>query len=175
MMTDAERTAVAVPFGTEGNTAPSHTPKAAGDHSSPEERWKELKAQPRMMPSESLDRLMALTGLKSVKQNALEAYVMVANESALEPDRRVDQTHNFALLGNPGTGKTTVARLIAGMLKELGLRNDTYSETTGEELSRIGADGVSKLLEKAMGGTLFIDEAYALYPSRNADAAAVVV
>ena len=175
MMTDAERTAVAVPFGTEGNTAPSHTPKAAGDHSSPEERWKELKAQPRMMPSESLDRLMALTGLKSVKQNALEAYVMVANESALEPDRRVDQTHNFALLGNPGTGKTTVARLIAGMLKELGLRNDTYSETTGEELSRIGADGVSKLLEKAMGGTLFIDEAYALYPSRNADAAAVAM
>ena len=62
------------------------------------------------------------------------------------------------------------------MLKELGERNnDKFVSTTGEKLARMGADKVSKQIDDAMGGVLFIDEAYGLEPSRNADAAAVAM
>ena len=62
------------------------------------------------------------------------------------------------------------------MLKELGERNnDNFVSTTGEKLARMGADKVSKLIDDAIGGVLFIDEAYGLEPSRNADAAAVAL
>lgn len=97
-------------------------------------------------------------------------------EQSLTAKRRVARTHNFALLGNPGTGKTTVGKLIAQFLHELGVRPSKNVETTtGEKLSRMGAGEVEKLINRANGGTLFIDEAYALRPAANGDAASVAM
>ena len=62
--------------------------------------------------------------------------------------------------GKGGTGKTTVARLLSKLLVELDIRaRDKFEDTTGEKLNRMGADEAAKLIDKATGGTLFIDEA----------------
>jgi AAA+ superfamily predicted ATPase len=74
-----------------------------------------------------------------------------------------------------------VAKLLGKILKELGLRSnpadptDTFIHTTGEKLARIGAQKAQDEIQKAVGGVLFIDEAYGLEPGKNADAAAVAL
>ena len=68
-------------------------------------------------------------------------------------------------MGNPGTGKTTVARLFGRLLHELGLREKTtFIQTNGEEMAREGAKEAEEMIRKADGGVLFIDEAYQLEP-----------
>ena len=63
------------------------------------------------------------------------------------------------------SGKTTVAKLINELLRELGIRQQqAFVETKGEKLAQMGADKASKLMNQALGGTLFVDEAYALEP-----------
>ncbi len=74
----------------------------------------------------------------------------------------------FILTGNPGTGKTTVARIIARMLHDLGfLPSETYIEVDRGDIvgQYIGQTAIrmNEIFESAKGGTLFIDEAYTLY------------
>jgi len=172
MMTVDERRIAAVPIG-------QHVPEPAKQPlhiDTPQSRWDTLKSEPGAIPCPSIDELMGLVGLKSMKQKVLELYKSVLAEQSLPAKRRVPQSHNFALLGNPGTGKTTVAKLLGKALKELGVRtSDVFITTTGEKLARIGADRVAQEIDKATGGVLFVDEAYALHPAKNADAAAVAM
>ena len=142
----------------------------------PMARWQRLKAEPGAKPSPSLDKLMEMIGLKSVKEEALELYTRVLREQGLPADRRVPFAQNFAFLGNPGTGKTSVAKLFGKILKETGAREkDVFIETKGEELARNGADKAAQLINSAIGGVLFIDEAYALEPATNAEGKAVAM
>jgi len=78
-------------------------------------------------------------------------------------------TH-MAFLGNPGTGKTTVARIIAQMLFNIGLlRKNTVVEVQRKDLiaEYVGQTAIKtqQVIDKAMGGVLFIDEAYSLAQS----------
>ena len=142
----------------------------------PMARWQRLKTEPGAKPSPSLDKLMEMIGLKSVKEEALELYTRVLREQGLPADRRVPFAQNFAFLGNPGTGKTSVAKLFGKILKETGAREkDVFIETKGEELARNGADKAAQLFNSAIGGVLFIDEAYALEPATNAEGKAVAM
>jgi SpoVK/Ycf46/Vps4 family AAA+-type ATPase len=130
--------------------------------------WNDLKSQIDAVPCPSIDALMEMIGLEGVKREVLQLYKSILAEQALPAKRRVPQRHNFVLLGNPGTGKTTVAKLLGKVLHELGVRKkDTFHKTTAEELLRLGSDKFAALLHKTMGGTLFIDEAYALHPASN--------
>ena len=155
--------------------APLMTP-ATSNGETPMARWNRLKAEPGAKPSPSLDKLMEMIGLKRVKEEALELYTRVLREQGLPADRRVPFAQNFAFLGNPGTGKTSVAKLFGKILKETGAREkDVFVVSKGEELARDGADKAAKLISSAMGGVLFIDEAYALEPLTNTEGKAVAM
>ena len=123
----------------------------------------------------AFDELKKLRGLTAAKDVAQELHTKAIAEARLPEKMRVVTSLNYALLGNPGTGKTTVARLLGRQLYELGLReSNVFVETTGEALVREGANAAITALEEAENGVLFIDEAEALEPSDNREGKAVL-
>lgn len=76
---------------------------------------------------------------------------------------------NFLFIGNPGTGKTTIARKIGNVLKRLGIfppsTGDILTEISGNNLLRCSPEDMKKLFEDNIGKVLIIDEAYQLCES----------
>lgn len=127
--------------------------------------------------SEAMDSLMSMIGLGSVKEQFLgiksKIDTLVRQGVPLSGER-----FGAALLGNPGTGKTTVARLYARFLGEVGaLPGDMLFETSGSALANDGVsackDHIEKILE-AGGGVFFIDEAYQLVSGNSYGGKAVL-
>ena len=89
---------------------------------------------------------------------------------------RAFHARNYCFLGNPGTGKTTVARLFASVLHDSGLRSkSTFKECTAQKLKDDGVDEFRKLAQEALDGVIFIDEAYDLDPAGDKFKGAPVV
>ena len=108
---------------------------------------------------------MSKIGVENVK----EAFLDIKNTVDLtvrQGTSLAKERFGASLLGNPGTGKTTVARLYAKFLTSVGaLPGDEFVETTGAKLANEGIQGCKKILDdikKSGGGALFIDEAYQL-------------
>ena len=138
---------------------------------------KDSKQEPNLPVSSAnsekeLDQLLveldALTGLKEVKR-VIKRRVASVKLAKLRGDEGGHGSLHMVFAGNPGTGKTTVARLVGKIYHALGLVSDSelFVECSREDLvgTHIGqtAPKVMEQVQKALGGILFIDEAYSLY------------
>ena len=151
------------PFG-KGKTYPSTEAKVASDPKEQEEKTLE----------ELLDELNSLTGLDEVKYDVISLINLVRIREIREDMGLTMPPISLHLVfsGNPGTGKTTVARLLAQIYHKIGILSKGQLievDRSGMVAGYVGQTAlkVKDVLEDAKGGVLFIDEAYALTPENS--------
>jgi hypothetical protein len=152
------------------NPSPEKKPKRSGTTTSRKSRENTLE--------DALSELELLVGLPEVK-SAVKTWVnqcKVAKhfENQGLPNLLTDKWMTFAFLGSPGTGKTTVARIISNLFYGLGFTEEpklvevTRAQLVGKYIGQT-APQVEDACKKADGGVLFIDEAYSLFNASEND------
>ncbi len=134
---------------------------------------------------EIFEKLNELVGLEKVKKTLHELVDYMSLKDRAKDLKLQDINLHMVFLGNPGTGKTTVARIIVDILYYLKyIRQNKLIEVTSKDLvaEYVGqtAPKTMEVIERAKGGILFIDEAYALASkdnqnSYNAEAVATLI
>lgn len=120
------------------------------------------------------DELNEIVGLNKVKEYilSLENNVKIQRMRQAHGLKNADVTMHMIFTGNPGTGKTTIARIVAKYLKAMGVIDGgqlvevTRADLVGKYVGHT-APLTTKVIESALGGVLFIDEAYSLYRGKD--------
>lgn len=126
-------------------------------------------------PKSILEKLDGFVGLDSVKQELRDMVNTInVNKKLAEVKKRPVEKHldHYVFMGNPGTGKTTIAQMMADIFFSMGLlpsnklisvaREDLVAGYVGQT-----APKVKQVVQSALGGVLFIDEAYSLVQGHN--------
>lgn len=135
-----------------------------------------LSLQGEQQPPSSSQMLAQLIGLKDVKEQVRKIAAFARMKKDLETLGRtsVPVALNMEFVGNPGTAKTTVARILAGIFKEIGILSSSQIVETGRADLVAGYIGqtainVKSVFKRARGKLLFIDEAYSLASDSQRD------
>ncbi|MDD6835368.1 MAG: AAA family ATPase [Solobacterium sp.] len=120
------------------------------------------------------EELNDIVGLDEVKTylNSLEQHLKISKLRAKKGLKTAEVSKHMIFTGNPGTGKTTIARIVSKMMKVAGvLENGQLVEVSRSDLvgKYVGhtAPLTMSVVNSALGGVLFIDEAYSLYRGKD--------
>ncbi len=124
--------------------------------------------------TDPMEDLESLIGLKNIKHDVKEliSYVKVQKIRSKQGLKSVPVSLHLVFTGNPGTGKTTVARIIARLYKQIGVLSKgqlVEVDRSGLVAGYVGQTALKtqEKIKEALGGVLFVDEAYSLAKEGN--------
>ena len=159
---------------------PADKSSKEGEKTGEKQAVTDTPAPPQKIPRRTLDEALAeldsMVGLREVKAeiHKLVDYTKIVQARKAQGLKVPSISYHCVFTGNPGTGKTTVARILGDIYRELGILKSGHlveTDRSGLVGSYVGETAIktNKLIDSALDGVLFIDEAYALAGGGKSD------